>query len=113
MKMYKTLCVATAVLGLAACSGGTANCSSTETQELVFDITKDELANLYGQETANAFSFSLDMIRTLTRDEDVGYFECAADLTFTVENESESAPIEYTVTQTDDKKHFYVEVFGL
>lgn len=113
MLKIKYLSILALTAGLSACSGATPDCSSGETHELVFEITKDELANAVGRETADSFSLSLDMVRTLSRDEDVGYFECAAEMTLEMEGRSETAPIEYTVTPTDDREHFYVEVFGL
>lgn len=99
---------------LAGCGGGVPKCGDSETKKLVSEIADEEMASQIGRAAANKFTYSLEAIRTTDVHDKTGAFECAAELAIHASNGGKnSIPITYTVEKTDDKKQFYVQVYGL
>lgn len=102
-------------LVIAGCSPSVPKCGDEETIDLVKEIADEEMANQLGAQMAKLFSYKVSAIRTTNVNEKTGAYECAAQLTVTASNTGQSSdlPITYTVELTDDKKEFYVTVYGL
>lgn len=95
------------------CSSSAPKCSDTETTDLVEQITRQELAKLYGQEASNGFQITLAAIRTTDINDKTGAQTCAADVTLKGADGTHSAPITYTSELADKGDEFYVTVYGL
>ena len=102
-------------VGLIGCSGEIPKCGDEEATELVLKIVNQTLENQVGKELAAMFKFKLSAIRTTDKNDKVGSYNCAAQLTTNSisTNTSSEAPITYTIESTDDGKEFYINVFGL
>lgn len=104
-----------ATLALTACSKTLPTCSDIETTELVIQIAQSEMINQLGPVEAQVFSYDVGAIRTTFTNEQTGAYDCAAQLEITVKGTDQSTelPITYTVEMLDNKKEFYVNVYGL
>ncbi len=102
-------------LVITGCSTSVPKCSDEETIDLVKQIADEEMANQLGPAMAKLFSYKVTAIRTTNTHEKTGAHECAAQLGITASNTgmTNELPITYTVELTDDKKEFYVTVYGL
>jgi hypothetical protein len=91
-------------------------CSDPETVQLVKQIVSDNqlLSTLYADNKAE--DLKLDMIRTVKKDKDIEMYTCKAKIDFGKEIDDNPvlatafSSITYTVSLTDDKKQFIVEL---
>ena len=113
MKIIPTLSTFIIAVVLTGCSNTAPKCSDQETQDLVIQISKDELVKQAGKDLASKVKLELSFIRTTDTNEKVGSFKCAAELVAIVDGVSNSSDITYTVELSDNGEEFYVNVFGL
>lgn len=95
---------------LAACKTEAPNCSDKETQDLVKKIARDEITK-YGV-NSKLIKMEIENIRTLDKNNNTGAYSCAADFIIYIKNSRKSYPITYTSELMDNKKEFYVMVYG-
>lgn len=101
---------------LVGCDTKTPNCSSEETQALVYQIVRKELFKAYPKvspDKLNSLQIGLNAIRTQSHDTERDIYACTADLTFSRLGQNNSTPISYTVQKVDNGQQFYVQVYGL
>lgn len=98
---------------IAGCSDEAPSCSDDATQELVIQISKDELRKQVGQEIASLVTLELTAIRTTDFNKKTGSQECAAELVFSGQNGKNSIDITYKSELVDNEEEFYVTVYGL
>ena len=96
-----------AVLLLSACSG-TPACGDSATLDLLDEIIDGKFQeSAYGREFKPMVDYEVRSIRTLSRDDDTGSYECAATLEFSLKNEQDDKTVkqdfEYGVEPVQDK----------
>ncbi len=102
-----------AVAAFTGCSQSVPGCNSDSAVQLVKQIAGEELERQVGSDLAREFSFAVEAVRTTRTDEQTGAHDCAAELHMHGISESNNLPIEFTVENTDDGEHVYVNVYGL
>ncbi|SET46606.1 hypothetical protein [Thorsellia anophelis] len=99
---------------LVGCSDSTPECNSADAKQLVIEIAQEELQRVDLFKEFQGMTFEVESVRTQSHDEKIDLYNCAADLSLTLKDNTNTIPITYTVQKTEDGDGtFYVEVFGL
>jgi len=108
--MKKLIILLPFVTFLVACRNEAPNCSGQETVKLVKQIAQDKFL----KEDLEIINIKMEVmnIRTLDKNSNTGAYSCAADLNVTFNNRNRSISITCTSELLDDKKKFYVTVYG-
>jgi len=92
----------------------TSMCENSVAKGVVVKLTNEEFIKKVGVDSAKAFNYSVENISTIRANEEVGVYECSAELNVTRDDGiSKLMPITYTVELTDDRKNINVSVSGL
>lgn len=113
MKVASSIMGMIIVGALSGCSDTAPKCSDSETQDLVIEISKEELAKQAGKQVADSVTLKLSAIRTTDYNEKTGSQQCVADLELKGQGGTKSIEITYKTELTDDGDEFYVTVYGL
>lgn len=105
---------------LMGCAKKAPDCNDKRTKEMVIQIAKNELIEQMGRafgpdaaEATKKLALEVINVRTTNFNQEIGKYECTADLKMTGEGKNESLPITYTSELVDNGKNFYVRIYGL
>lgn len=112
-KIWSLVSLLVLVSGVAGCSSSAPGCDASETTDLVMEIVREEIANIYGPGMAEQVGLDLDAIRTTDVNDKTGSRECAAVLAMDAPSGESEIDITYVSELTDEAGEFYVTVYGL